>query len=59
MGYMGTYGDAHTAPEHHSNTIGTPDWSGKKGAVFDEQLPNSSHGLIQFEAKFQGHNDSA
>ncbi|MDF4421862.1 hypothetical protein [Vibrio parahaemolyticus] len=57
MGYIGTYGDAHTAPEHHSNTIGTPDWSGKKDTEFDEQLSNSLRGFIQFEAKLQGHND--
>ncbi|NQZ49313.1 MAG: hypothetical protein HRT95_03720 [Moritella sp.] len=58
MGYMRTYGDASSAPEYCSNSIGTPSWSGKHESEFTDQLQSELTNFIVFEAKLQGHNDS-
>ncbi|MEH6454780.1 MAG: hypothetical protein V7749_00530 [Cocleimonas sp.] len=58
MGYMGTSGTANVAPQHHSNSIGTPRWSGKNESEFTEALRCELRDFIRFEAKLKGNNDS-
>ena len=59
MGWMGTYGSATTAPEYHSNSIGTPSWSGLHESGFTDALTNQLRNFIESEAELQGFNDSA
>ena len=46
MGYMRTYGDASSAPEYCSNSIGTPSWSGKHESEFTDQLQSELTNFI-------------
>lgn len=59
MGYMSTRGSATEAPEYHSNSIGTPPWSGLHESEFTDVLTNQLRNFIKFEAERQGFNDSA
>ncbi|MDH1472532.1 hypothetical protein [Shewanella sp. GD03713] len=57
MGYIGTFGTATTAPEHHCNTFGTPSWSGKHEDDFTSVLEQELREFIKREAKRYGNND--
>ncbi|GIU40921.1 hypothetical protein TUM3794_20020 [Shewanella colwelliana] len=59
MGYLRSFGSATTAPTYSSNSIGTPRWSGLHESEFTEVLVEQLREFIRFEAKIQGHNDSA
>ena len=50
MGYIGTFGTATTAPEHHCNTFGTPSWSGKHQDDFTPYLERDLRQFIKREA---------
>jgi hypothetical protein len=57
MGYIGKFGTATTAPEHHCNTFGTPSWSGKHQDEFTPALERDLLHFIKREAGRKGHND--
>ncbi|MGI2111784.1 hypothetical protein ACRN9C_20720 [Shewanella frigidimarina] len=57
MGYIGTFGTATTAPEHHCNTFGTPSWSGKHQDDFTPYLERDLRQFIKREATRYGNND--